>query len=246
MANNLVDYVAVPDPAAQEAVRDNLNARTSSQKIHFDPKTHEPYLPFPSSCKVANLRLTPARASDAPSYMDLLNDPTVYPRLFGPPYPFPLARAEGWTRGSQKRSQEVFHAWTAGEWSKTALNPFNCIRRVLDGEPDIFVGELPLHEVKKEDGTHFWDMGVVIIPIFQKQGVGAIAIELLLKSWIIPHMTCHKIRAESFQSNPASSAVFIKAGFAKELSLCGRTVEQPDSKGGTKELDITVEWRRDV
>ncbi|KZP07511.1 hypothetical protein FIBSPDRAFT_1052924 [Athelia psychrophila] len=229
-----------------EQLRIKQNEGTTA--VCFDETTHEPYIPFPESFPIHGLRLTPARGSDVHRLKEILDHPLVYPNLFGPPYPLPLNNAEGWVRGSQEVSNEVFAAWASGDFSRTASSPFNTVRHIGGGADgaDVFVGEIALGETRDHKGL--FDSGVCLDPSYHGKGVASTAIKLLLNLWAIPNMTCNEIIAESFKSNPASRRVYENAGFVVNEKRSGEIRVQPENKrvegrSGAEE-EVVVVWHR--
>jgi len=237
-------FCQVSDLTVQQRVQQN----SCTSAVRFDESTYEPYLPFPASFPIKGLRLTPARTTDAPKFVEILNHPLVYPNLYGPPYPLPLKNAEGWVRGSQVAANEVFAAWAADNMAPTALNPFNTIRHIEGGSDgtDVFVGEMALG--KSQDNT--FDSGVCLHPSYHRKGIASTAIQVLFNHWVIPNMTCNEVIAESFKSNPGSRLVYQKAGFIVDEKRSGKIMVQPESKrlegSNGEEEEIVVVWHRSV
>ncbi|KAJ5551198.1 hypothetical protein N7461_005896, partial [Penicillium sp. DV-2018c] len=138
--------------------------------VHYNPLTKEPYLQLPAPC--TNIIITPHREHQieetSAAMTEMLNDPSVYVWLQGPPYPFLLKHGTDWVKSKIRENESLLstlrqefespeshlHGDDPKDQEKPGFFdqcPFNCIREVTErdtatGAPlqDIFIGDVGL------------------------------------------------------------------------------------------------------
>lgn len=143
--------VSSDQPAVHLALSPDHPALAEGSPFLLDPITSEPYIAVPDT----NLIVTPARVTDIPHHVALLNHPSVDPYVFSPPKPYTETHATDRILLNRKWELEIFDKWAKGE-GVTGL-PVGTIREKREGREDVFVGTLgvtrenSLVEIKEEE-----------------------------------------------------------------------------------------------
>ncbi|KAK4704517.1 hypothetical protein P7C70_g1692, partial [Phenoliferia sp. Uapishka_3] len=250
--------LTVPSPSHRLAL-------SSLTPLLFSP-LHEPYLPIPSSPYI----LTPARLSDPPVRVTLLNDPTVSPYLFSPPNPYTLVDAVERTKENMTEEQAMLMKWAiardAGEGVEARLDgcPLGVIREVEDGE-EAFVGEFGFgredafmeivdmaeregvirKNLEREAGDPLivWTMFFLLLPEHAGKGVMTRVFSHLFDAYLIPVLNVRHVLSYAFCGNEGSKRVHEKLKF----KLIGTDwLEMREDRGGGKKEEWIFEWKLPV
>ena len=129
----------------------------------FDEKTNEPYIQLPAPH--TSIRITPPRLSDAPANTLILQHPSVYLNLIGPPFPYEEKHAVEfitstlvWVEPELERMKVAREANGGKELPVDYIArvcPMKSIREVRDDGTEVFIGDVTL------DRSGFDDLVVV-------------------------------------------------------------------------------------
>jgi len=204
--------------------------------LEVNQQTAEPYLRLPPP--YAHIIITPPRMSDAPTIVQILNDPRVYKSLQGPPYPYLPEHAQSWLLSVTLQSDAVLRdlkeAGGDGKLKIVDDCPVRSLREVKEDGTDVYLGDCTIDrwgwpEIvdrdqrqrltdgnvarKAGDPDILWGIGDYIASSHHGKGIMTAAVAALRSQWWIPRMgVCH-IRAAAFKGNQASVRVFEKNGF---------------------------------
>ncbi|KAL8280546.1 hypothetical protein RQP46_007194 [Phenoliferia psychrophenolica] len=248
----------------------DLRALISSlSPLLFDERTHEPYLPFPSSSPFANFRLTPPRLSDLSNKVSAANSPSIQPFLSSTPVPVTETWAEQVILTDQKTILAILLAWTATD--PPGGTTFRILRQIVDEsdrKQDVYAGEIAFvrekwfqleardDEVERArlqalnnaklagDRTISWTVGFYIVQAFAGRGLMTATLETAM-DFGKTVLNVHKIVSGAFMENEASKRVHYKLGFTSPGS---DWVDLPPGRaelfGKRKEVCV-LEWRRE-
>lgn len=131
-------------------INDSISARYLNRRTFDSPlilrnmpflvnrETGEPYIQLPSPH--SNIIITPPSLDDAKANTVLLNEPSVYPMLVSPPYPFFEEHAVSYLKEITKSSKIA--------WDEIKED-------VLAGHPDFIAASTPVSSIREvmDDGT---------------------------------------------------------------------------------------------
>ncbi|KAJ7597310.1 acyl-CoA N-acyltransferase [Mycena floridula] len=203
-------------------------------------KNGEPFLQLKSH---KNIILTPARLDDAPSLIELLNDPKICLWLSSPPFPYLEEHADWWLKKKLDEYNKMMQMLADAE-NEEILKilddcPVNTIREVLEDGSEIMIGTVNLFrccwmelagphgvnwEIKDKleeennarlagDPEILWTVGYYLAPSHHGLGIMPDALDTLLHSWSIPRMAVKKMIGTVFTGNAGSVRVLEKVGF---------------------------------
>ncbi|KAG9084645.1 hypothetical protein FRC07_013582 [Ceratobasidium sp. 392] len=199
--------------------------------LEYNPVTDEPFIALPAPH--SNIRLTPARMSDAEAILPIMNEPTKR-----------VADYEEVMKLIRK---------TDGEVEYVDVFPLRHIREVGPDGTETFLGdmgparEFAWNEIRDSearaartnananlppgDSEIIWTIGDYLRPSHHGRGIMTAAIKAMVELWAVPHMNARKFRASTFPDNVGSQKTFLKNGFVFSGRVDG-VVQFPESKGG--------------
>ncbi|KAL7417406.1 hypothetical protein BDY24DRAFT_432591 [Mrakia frigida] len=215
------------------------------------PSPTPAYIPLRSPH--SDLCLTTFLLSDAPQITRILNEPSVFNNLSGPPFPYSLGMAEEWIAGREGR--------TASGEEVGGFSVLRPIKSLLEDDEPVFIGTITLSEnpflhisdskrrakkieenaarssasLSSKDGGKSWALGYYLDPSWSGKGVMSTAVKTYLFDHIIPSQRIHPscIISSAFTTNPASLKVQLSSSF-QVVYLSRSCVKIPKSKGGGK------------
>lgn len=218
--------------------------------FEVDEQVKEPFLRLPG--QYSNIILTPPRATDASAIVGILNDPSVYPTLEGPPYPYEHRFALDWLEKAEAVTDQAWKNIQSKTDTAFGASPVRIIRQINEdgtqtflgdcgidrwGYPDIECAEeqerLTMENLARPVGDRgiVWSIGDYLASSHHGQGIMTAVVECLMERWAVPHMNVHKVRVTVHEGNEGSIRVFAKNGFVVERLLPGYR-KRAESKGG--------------
>jgi RimJ/RimL family protein N-acetyltransferase len=157
----------------------------------------EPYLPFFDGGELSDgvVRLTPMEVADAPTFHQMMQEPSVAAYGFGP---------RTTLEDNERRFRNTGYWWVSGQRIELA------IRDAVSGE---FAGHLQLVQVLPMIGQGM--IGYSLRSEFRGRGLMTRAVRLLV-DWAFTHTPLHRIVAGTDVGNTASHRVLERSGFVRE------------------------------
>ncbi|CCO33140.1 hypothetical protein BN14_07211 [Rhizoctonia solani AG-1 IB] len=126
--------------------------------LQYNPTTDEPFIALPAP--YSNIRLTPARLSDADAIPPIMNIPEVAMYLNSPPFPFPKEHGQAWLQESLRDYEGAMTHIRKVEENVGYIDlfPLRHIREIGPDGTETFLGDVHLSREDRFD--HIDDMGL--------------------------------------------------------------------------------------